>query len=459
MTESSKQSHPSQDGGLGSVSVPTHQSHTSQSQPDTTRKPLPQGLLRQAQKLLTSLPQRGKTIGAGINKWFSVDEAEMAAVLNQVRSALPTTEVLLIGKPQAGKSSIIRGLTGVSSDIIGQGFRPHTAHTQHYAYPTDELPLLIFTDTIGLGEGQQNTAEVVSALMQMDPVDANAQPPTARVIVLTVKITDFATDFLRQILTQIRQAHPEIPCLLAVTSLHDLYPVLAPEHPCYPPDYPELQRAFATHQAQFEALYDRAVLVDFTREEDGYQPTFYGIEAFVETLAALLPEAEARIIHQLLDQVAADTVGELYREAGRHYILPFSIMAATLAAVPIPLTTMPVLTTLQITMVILLGRLYGQTLTRSQAGGLISAIAGGFVAQAIGRELVKVIPGLGSLVAASWAGAYTWALGEGACIYFGDLMGGKKPDSQQIRQTMTQAFQEAQERFKTSVWSPASAED
>ena len=129
-------------------------------------------------------------------------------------------------------------------------------------------------------------------------------------------------------------------------------------------------------------------------------------------------------------------------------MLAFSIMAATLAAVPLPLATMPVLTALQLSMVGLLGKLYGETITPSQAGGLISAFAGGFVAKAVGRELIKFIPGLGSVIAASWAAAYTWALGEGACVYFGDLMGGKKPEPKQIQFVMQNAIQEAKVRFK-----------
>lgn len=62
----------------------------------------------------------------------------------------------------------------------------------------------------------------------------------------------------------------------------------------------------------------------------------------------------------------------------------------------------------------------------------------------IGRELIKFIPGLGSVIAAGWAGSYTYALGEGACLYFGDLMGGKKPDPKKIQQVMTKAFQQYQ---------------
>ncbi|WP_228025796.1 YcjF family protein [Synechocystis salina] len=189
-------------------------------------------------------------------------------------------------------------------------------------------------------------------------------------------------------------------------------------------------------------------MVDFTREEDGYSPEFYGLTALRDRLAERLPKAEAQTLHQLLDGETGKRLGNIYRDVARRYILAFSVMAATLAAVPLPFATMPVLTALQVSLVGLLGKLYGQVLTPSQAGGVVSAIAGGFLAQAVGRELIKFVPGFGSVVAASWAAAYTWSLGEGACVYFGDLMGGKKPDPQKIQAVMRNAFQEAQNRFK-----------
>ncbi|HEY9651430.1 MAG TPA: 50S ribosome-binding GTPase [Coleofasciculaceae cyanobacterium] len=377
-------------------------------------------------------------------EWFSVSEAQVAEILEKVRAELPTTEALLIGKPQAGKSSIVRGLTGVPADIVGQGFRPHTQHTERYAYPSNDLPLLIFTDTVGLGDVNQETQGIIEELIG----DLQQESRRARVLILTVKINDFATDTLRQIATGLRKQYPDIPCLLAVTCLHELYPPGTADHPAYPPDYEEVNRAFDAIQQAFAGLCDRAVMLDFTLEEDGYNPVFYGIEALRDTLADLLPEAEARTIYQLLEKGAGEQIGNLYRDVGRRYMLAFAIMAAALEAVPLPFASMPVLTALQVSMVGLLGRLYGQTLTPSQAGGVVSAIASGFLARAIGRELIKFIPGFGSVIAASWAAAYTWALGEGACVYFGDLMGGKKPDPKKIQSVMQDAFQSAKERFK-----------
>jgi uncharacterized protein (DUF697 family)/predicted GTPase len=377
-------------------------------------------------------------------KQLSVSEAQVAEILQTVRTELPTTEALLIGKPQAGKSSIVRGLTGVSAEIVGQGYRPHTQHTERYAYPSNDLPLLIFTDTVGLGDVYQEQKVIIQELI----ADLQKESRGARILILTVKINDFAIDSLREIAKELRQKYPDIPCLLAVTCLHEVYPPGTVDHPAYPPDYQEVKRAFAAIEQAFSGVCDRSIMIDFTLEEDGYTPVFYGLEALRDTLADLLPEAESQAIYQLLDRSAGEQIGNLYRDVGRRYMLAFAIMAATVAAVPFPVATMPVLTALQVSMVGLLGKLYGQTLTPSQAGGLVSAIAGGFLAKAIARELIKFIPGFGSVIAASWAAAYTWSLGEGACVYFGDLMGGKKPDPKKIQSVMQVAFESAKERFK-----------
>ena len=401
------------------------------------------GVFNQATDKLTQLlpiEQVTQTVG----QWFSVSDTQVAEILETIRAELPTTEALLLGKPQAGKSSIVRGLTGVSAEIIGQGFRPHTQNTQRYAYPANDLPLLIFTDTVGLGDVSQDTEAIIQELIG----DLQQETNKARVLIITIKINDFATDTLRQIAEKLRQQYPDIPCLLVVTCLHEVYPSEVANHPDYPPDFLELQRAFIAIKENFSGLYNSAVLIDFTLEEDGYNPVFYGLEGLRDNLSQLLPEAESKAIYQLLDQQAGEKLGNIYRNAGRRYILPFSIMAATLSAVPLPFATMPVLTALQVSMVGLLGKLYGQTITPSQAGGIVSTIAGGFVAQAVARELIKFIPGFGSVIAASWAGAYTWALGEAACVYFGDLMGGKKPDPQKIQAVMQEAFTGAKERFK-----------
>lgn len=388
-----------------------------------------------------------QVFGSFKNLWqrFTVNEAQLADHLEAVRQQLPTTEVILIGKPQAGKSSIVRGMTGQPADIVGQGFKPHTRSTQQYPYPSAELPLLIFTDTVGLGDVERDPAGIIEDLTQTLKRDA----ARSRIFVLTIKITDFANDSLRQVITQLKKDFPHIPCLLALTSLHELYPSPTTDHPDYPPQFEAITRATQTAETNFQNLSDRTLLLDFTLEEDGYDPVYYGLPALRQALDELLPQAQAQAIHQLLSSDAqGKAIGDLYRRVARHYISAFAVMAGIVAAVPLPFATMPVLTSLQISMVVALGRVYNQTLTFGQALSVIGALAGGFFAQAIGRELIKFIPGIGAVVATSWAVGYTWALGEGACVYFGDLMAGKKPDPEAIQALMGETFQQAKQDWQ-----------
>ncbi|MEL6383457.1 MAG: GTPase [Cyanobacteria bacterium J06626_18] len=381
----------------------------------------------------------------GFLRRFWVSEEQIAAHLQAVREQLPTTEVILMGKPQAGKSSLVRGMTGQPAAIVGQGFQPHTRHTQRYPYPSEALPLLVFIDTVGLGDVEHNTGEIIASLKQTLEQDRQR----SRIFILTVKVTDFATDSLCQVITQLKKDYPHIPCLLAITCLHELYASPTDNHPPYPPESEAITRVVEALQTNFASLCDRTLLLDFTLEEDEYTPVFYGLEALRETLDELLPQAQAQAIHQLLGtDDRGKAIGDLYRQVARHYISAFAITAGIAAAVPLPFATMPVLTSLQVSMVVVLGRVYGQTLTVAQALGVVSTLAGGFLAQAVGRELVKFIPGVGSVVATSWSVAYTWALGEGACVYFGDLMAGKVPDPNAIQQLMGKTFQREKQAFQ-----------
>jgi predicted GTPase len=138
------------------------------------------GVFSQTTSKLTQLLPVDK-ITQTVAQWFSVSDTQVAEILETIRAELPTTEALLLGKPQAGKSSIVRGLTGVSAEIIGQGFRPHTQHTERYAYPDNDLSLLIFTDTVGLGDINHNTEAIIQELIGDLQREANCPKITSAI--------------------------------------------------------------------------------------------------------------------------------------------------------------------------------------------------------------------------------------------------------------------------------------
>jgi predicted GTPase len=119
----------------------------------------------------------------------------------------------LLGKTGSGKTSIVRYLTGAPDAVIGMGFRPETRYSRLFSFPDEEVPIVRFLDTRGLGEAGYNAT-----------ADLAAFDERAHLVIATVRATDQAAEEIVGPLRMIRQANPQRPVLLAVTCLHDAYP-------------------------------------------------------------------------------------------------------------------------------------------------------------------------------------------------------------------------------------------
>jgi len=87
-----------------------------------------------------------------------VDASQLDASLRAARERIPIPVLWLLGKTQAGKTSIIKALTGSEAAEIGNGFQPCTRTSQFYDFPT-ETPIVRFLDTRGLGEVSYDPSE------------------------------------------------------------------------------------------------------------------------------------------------------------------------------------------------------------------------------------------------------------------------------------------------------------
>lgn len=370
-------------------------------------------------------------------------DTELAAL----RAKVPAPVFWLFGKTQSGKTSIIRYLTGAEDAAIGSGFRPTTRTSRQYPFPSAEVPVLTFLDTRGVDEPGYDPAEDIAAF-----------DPTAHLMVVTSRITDFAHGGVRTALEKVRRANAHRPVILALTCLHEVNPT--DPHPVpYPFDplasapgqlsgVPEdLARLVAKQTEQFAGLVDRVVPLDLTRPEEGYDDPNYGGDALKKVLLASLPDAYRATFARLAE--VSDALKDIHLRHAVPVILGFSSLAASAGAIPVPFVDLLILPAIQARMVHALARQYGQPLDATRFLELAGSLGLGLAARQAVREVVKFIPFVGSAAGAALAGASTYALGRAFCEYYQAVHHGHVPNAGALRKLYQEQLTAAEK-----VWLP-----
>jgi uncharacterized protein (DUF697 family) len=387
-----------------------------------------------------------------------------------LRRKAPLPVFWLFGKTQSGKTSIVKFLTGADDAEIGAGFKPCTRFSREYHFPTSEAPLLTFLDTRGVDEAGYDPAEDLDRF--------NAQ---AHVVVVTVKALDHAQEHMLRHLRTIRQAQPSRPVVLALTCLHEAYPqqqhvqpypfdaavaagvrrapqqgadaVAVPQQGADAPRAPDgaavpedLRRTLAEQYRRFEGLVDAVVPIDLTRPEDGFTDPAYGGAQLKQVLLEVLPQAYRQTLLTLDETTHA--LQELFADRALPYIGAYSTLAATAGAIPIPWLDLVILPGIQTQMIYHLARLYGQPLDASRFLELAGTLGVGIMARQAVREMVKIIPYVGSVAGGALAGASTFALGKAFCYYYRAVHQGHIPKAEDLKRYYHEQLTTAQRMWK-----------
>ena len=127
-------------------------------------------------------------------------EDEFQRLRAKLLAEAPIPCLWLFGKTGSGKTSIIHELTGAAEAVIGGGFRPQTRHSRLFSFPDEELPIVRFLDTGGLGEADYDPAG--------DLAEFNK---STQLVIVTVCATDQATEEVIRPLRSIRKAGGKRP--------------------------------------------------------------------------------------------------------------------------------------------------------------------------------------------------------------------------------------------------------
>jgi uncharacterized protein (DUF697 family)/predicted GTPase len=376
-------------------------------------------------------------------RWHKA-EPSLEEALRLLQSRLPAPVLWLFGKTQSGKTSVVRYLTGAEDAEIGSGYKPTTRFTRRYHFPSEATRLMTFLDTRGLEEPGYDPEEDIRAFDQ-----------EAHAMLVTVRAMDHAQGALLRSLEAVRRSNPSRPVILVATCLHEAYP--QQQHPSpypftkdwndLPPTVPEaLAESLAEQKRRFQGLVDHAVAVDLTKPEEGFHDPAYGGPQLRQTIIDVLPAAYRQVLISFAE--ASQQLKEIHDRRVSPYLLAYSLAAGSAALVPIPFVHLPVFAAIQVQMVRHLAELYGQPLTGKRFLEAASALGLGIVTRQAVRELAKLVPGVGSLLAAVLAASATYALGKAFSFYYSAVLKGHVPDAEALKKYYQNQLREAEHYWK-----------
>lgn len=357
-------------------------------------------------------------------------EARLEGEIDRHLNSFPVPVFWLIGKAQAGKSSIVRTLTGYygspgeAAIAIGEGFRPCTRKSSIYEFPSPEAPLIKFLDTRGLFESGYDPAEDIAVC-----------EASSHLLVVVVRVDDHGTAALVDLLVEIKRRKPAWPMLLVLTCLHTTYGAGEFHVDPYPFDDSSSSRQYRRtvehidlQKKTFARFNPVVVPVDFTRAEDGYPPPDYGREYLLSMAESLLPEVTWNVIRE----ISGNTLATEWVKATQPLILAYSLAAGSAAALPVPFVDIPLVSGIQLKMLHGIAAQLNQKLNRRTITEILSVVGVGVLLRIGGREFLKFMPG-GSLISSAYTASVTYALGNVFVAYLTLVRQGHKPGPEELR--------------------------
>jgi uncharacterized protein (DUF697 family) len=352
--------------------------------------------------------------------------------------------VWLLGKVQSGKSSIVRALTGLPVEI-GTGFKATTGAARMVDFPA-AAPVIRFLDTRGLGEASYDAE-----------ADIQAGAEQAELVLVVMKALDHQQSIVLDALQTVRIRRPDLPVVVAQTTLHEAYPHGSP-HPlpypftgepaAWPSAVPlDLTRSLATQRAAFTTIRGTSSVIfvplDFTLPQDGYLPLTYGLPALTAALEVAAPASVATSIRAALRLANAGLAASV-----NPLILQYATAAA--AADLVPVAGIVAVPGIQAKMLHSLALVYGLPWDRQTMAQFAGCLGTGTVARMLSvfgiRELVKLVPVYGQTAGAAAAAAAsfatTYAVGIAVTYFLGQRRLGET-DTSGVQDVYTDALRQA----------------
>lgn len=350
----------------------------------------------------------------------------------EVRRALDAfgepPRIILTGKTGAGKSSLVNAIMGrpvQAVDVV-----PCTMDEAEIDWDAGAADLKLL-DVPGFAEADVHAQRVSFILDRLAQV---------HVALLVVGAPDRALEHERRFVEDIRSVEADFPLLVVGNRIDLLPPVRRWNPPLLNLIQPVTEKernivAWSEEVRRATRIEPEGLRLVAAGESWDALEDQYGIDDLKMAIFDLLPEAARNIGARAL-KVDAIRHGRATR-----IIWGSAVAAATAALVPVPIAAAPIITTIQVQMVISVALVYGLALDHRKAMGLMGPALAFFAGPMAFEELIKVLPGLGPLLGPGIAGSVTLAIGWTYLEFF--VHGNFAPSADEIRDMLRRKYEEA----------------
>lgn len=325
------------------------------------------------------------------------DEFDVAAIFQEGLAHAEQEEamlnVMLAGRPGAGKSTLVNAIFGEAIAPVGTG-APVTQEIERYRRP--RLPVTVY-DTPGyeLGKSPTEVAGYFLEQIKQRVVAEESEIHFALYCSLAAnnRVEEFEVDLVRALAQEVHTAFVLTQCLdKEAQEVVDLR------------SHIDSRKLPIVNSRPFPVLAEEKLL-SFSGQSVSVKP--FGLDDLLKALARVLPAAQKRTL------VSRQRVNlELKVKEANDIVAETALKAAAIAAVPIPLYDIGPLSALQVAMFARITRVMGFSIEpRSLAAACAAVVGVGSAARTASSFLKLVFPLVGGVVNASVAGSTTYAMG------------------------------------------------